>query len=244
MTGVAIKERPILFSCAMVRAILDGRKTQTRRVMKPQPPRDDEDGDYEYGNTPPKCEWYEATIVGKDGEERPGPTIFGAYYDEWGIKCPFGGPGDRLWVRETWSPDHAAFFPNYQDIYRADSHVDVENGLAYSPEAKSHFLFRWRPSIHMPRRACRIILEITSVRVERVQQISEADAMAEGIIKLPATGRFVIAKGGQYFDNTWRTAREAFQVLWDSINAAKRGFGWKDSPWVWVIGYKRLEPTP
>ena len=137
------KERPILCSAPDVMAILDGRKTQTRRIMKPQPNRTWPD---------------EVTPHWSVGGNR---TLPGASNP---LRCPYGVPGDRLWVREAWRlPDGA---PKGWVDYRAD---DTRDG------------FKWKPSIHMPRWASRITLEVTDVRVERLQDISEADAMAEGV---------------------------------------------------------------
>jgi hypothetical protein len=166
-----MKERPILFSGPMVRAILEGRKTITRRVLKLQ--------DYDGGN----C--YET----RDGILRDILSL-----------CPYGIPGDRLWVRETWADPCGKRIP----VYRAD-------------EATAYQNVKWRPSIFMPRWASRITLEITRVRVERLQDITEKDAISEGVLSSD-------------YDKTYRYA---FSVLWDSINGPK--YPWSDNPWVWVI---------
>ena len=176
-----MKERPIIFSGEMVRAILDGRKTQTRRVIKPQPLRD---------------------------------------YAELRSRCPHGVPGDRLWVRET----HG--FLAEQVLYRADVPSDFE-------EYKKTAFWRvekWRPSIHMPRWASRITLEITGVRVELVQRIGLGDITAEGIQ----------ADLGPAAHSTINDSYVRFIELWDSINA-KRGYGWDTNPWVWVLEFKQKE---
>ena len=172
-------DRPILFSAPMVRAILDGSKTQTRRVIKPQP---------SYPNMCESSLWF---------THRP--------------RCPYGQPGDRLWVRETQAKFHPA-------VYMAD----VEEGLYPS--------YLWTPSTHMPRAASRITLEITGVRVERVQDITEADAMAEG-----ADPTLVDPDGGS------QPHVEGFTLLWDSINAP-RGFGWDTNPFVWSLEFRRVRP--
>lgn len=226
-----MKERPILFSGPMVRAILDGRKTQTRRVMKPQPSPmmtdvvcyldnttwcftgPQRDGD---GNPLPLDQW-------KGGWPDCGPDFF----------CPYGVPGDRLWVRETWIPVvHGSYEPwdrdrkapksNYEAciVHRADSTIDGK-GL-------DEYLCKWRPSIFMPRWASRITLEITDVRGQRLQDISASDCEAEGIPP----------QGGNSSDGEWRM-RMAFKSLWDSINA-KRGFGWDTNPWVWALTVKDI----
>jgi len=210
-----MKERPILFNAEMVRAVLDGRKTQTRRVMKPQP---DDDARITIG------EIGTSLGVAYIGNERSGGIATR-------VPCPYGQPGDRLWVRERHS---------FNDSMKSASPgcwlVDVEysdgteqNILA---EIKKPKLTRergetgWRPSIFMPRWASRITLEITGIRVERVQDISEEDVHAEGCD---------IMTTGQAHAQAW------FHKLWDSINA-KRGYGWNDNPWVWVNEFKRETP--
>lgn len=202
-----MKERPILFSGPMVRAILKGRKTQTRRVVKPQPKfKDFEDG------------------------------RMLAFVDKWGYcpvernlhLCPYGSTGDRLWVRETWhgsgnkklalNPEH----PMDSLSYRADWH-GVDTGLI------------WKPSIHMPRWASRITLEVKGVRVERLQDISEDDAKAEGVT--PKGDTYIAANVAKDSPH-----RMEFWTLWQSINA-KRGFGWDTNPWVWVIEFQPITPS-
>jgi hypothetical protein len=204
-----MKEHPILFSAPMVRALLDGSKTQTRRVVKPQPIYD---GRFA-GN------W---KIVGKNGHEAAtcSPLV--------GELCPHGRQDDRLWVRENFAdlrgtgvehrPDPSGPLKRY--AFAAD-HPPGSNG----DEARKEFGVKWKPSIHMPRAASRITLEITGVRVERLQDISEADAVAEGVrnsLHMPG-GRF---------------ANENFAHLWWAIN----GDGsWEANPWVWVVEFKRVE---
>jgi hypothetical protein len=176
-----IKERPILFSASMINAILQNRKSQTRRVVKPQPK-------IVHGYI---GEWLVTEQLFRDGRA--------------GLRCPFGQPGNsRLWVRETWLKTTGGTI-----WYRADGH-DI---------AKGH----WRPSIFMPRWACRLVLELTAVRVERVQDITVPDALAEGI---------------QH--STMNAPAVEFRWLWDSINA-KRGYSWASNPWVWVLTFRRLE---
>jgi len=206
---------PILFTGPMVRAILNDRKGQTRRLVKAK------DAD------PSRC--------------IPMPTLM-ANVNEWrfqngrwfGIdgydtlvyaKCPYGSVGDRLWVRETWTPDHAGFYPHFPICYRADfgTEYDRENGKVFSSEQNAWFPFRWRPSIHMPRAASRITLEITGVRVERLNEISEEDARAEGVQK------------GMACDDYTHVGH--FRSLWESINGKD---SWSANPWVWVISFERV----
>ena len=210
-----MKERPILFSAPMVRAILDGTKTQTRRVVK----------DRHIDAAPPAC-----------------------FFQWLRERCPYGKPGDRLWVRETWNwfdPDEIpevrrgrrAPFTGQQGAreipwvaaYAADGHLEHEHfGCAL-----------WRPSIHMPRWASRILLEITAVRVERLQEINAADAKSEGI-------------EGQFEDGPWRNYQRdghwfpegkgtapvmSYRTLWESINGPG---SWDANPWVWVVEFKRV----
>lgn len=205
-----LKERPILFSGPMVRAILENRKSMTRRIIKPQP-------------CPPSwCNHIKA---------HPQDGWFGFYDDERDYKCPYGQPGDRLWVRET----HYIVkgdVPGMADntiLYRADPETDGANEDEY-PEDR----LRWKPSIHMPRWASRLTLEIVSVRVERVQEIHWHDALREGIVPQmcgcggdPECG----CQGMPIEDPTYE-----FQALWNSINGPG---SWEANPWVWVIEFKK-----
>lgn len=210
-----IKERPILFNAEMVRAILDGRKTQTRRVIKPQP------------------NWIaEPNIPFKTNDADPKGII----------KCPYGQPGDRLWVRETatyskygalWGAfDHAEVKVEYHAGCAPDCNpYDVQYIMVYD-DVKNNFKPGKKPSIFMPRWAPRIFLKVVSVRVERVQDISDEDAKEEGVKK----------SGGWNADETECKInhRGPFSHLWDSINK-KRGFGWDVNPLVWVVEFKRIE---
>lgn len=199
-------ERPILMSAPMVRAILDGRKTMTRRVVLPQPKNGCLlRGPNNYGGWEPYTGRFD---VDEDAGERAGQ-------DEW--VCPYGQPGDRLWVRETWGT-HWTRIARDGDLiyYRAD--------ISWSGSK-----WRWRPSIHMPRWASRLTLELTGVRVERVQAISEQDAMAEGCEREDRE------------TNTLVGARKNFERLWDSLNT-KRGNGWSVNPWVWALTFRRVQP--
>ena len=220
-------ERPIIFSAPMVRALLDDRKTQTRRAVKPQPL-----------NIVP--------FIGVGGL----PTWeFGTCAHHHGvidrhIKCPFGQPGDRLWVRETFAivPRTAyACSDGVQQTLRPD---DPHDAAIYRADwSRSNGGIQWRPSIHMPRWASRINLEITSVRVERLQDISEADAKAEGVCELPGQA----AERGCWWSGDvgagaalhGRTPFVGYRLLWEHINGAR---SWDANPWVWVIEFKRITP--
>lgn len=194
-----MKERPILFSAPMVRAILDGSKSQTRRIIKIQP-------DIEHDGEP---YWF---VGGYRAWRYRGVTdILRKGGDE--ISCPYGQPGDRLWVRETFHTvdGHRAF---YRADYNHNPKGDKEHGIV------------WTPSIHMPRWASRITLEVTGVRVERLQDISEAGAMAEGS-QWSACGA---PQDGSY--------KAGYAQLWESINGAG---SWPANPWVWVIEFKVME---
>ena len=201
-----MKERGMIFNGEMVRAILDGRKTQTRRPIKWKQTRFTEIGEREDGS---KWPWSE------DAEHA---------CDFW-HPCPFGAVGDRIWVRETWARYNID--QNSHDIaYRATTPADwPEEG-------------RWRPSIHMPRWASRILLEITNIGVQRIRSISQNVAAREGLMRLPATGRYCINHGDQYFGGASHDAREVFSWLWQSIYGEE---SWKANPWVWVIEFKRVE---
>ncbi len=210
-------ERPILFSAPMVRAIIAGDKTQTRRILKPQPPSDV--GEIQSG-------FFHPTKIDRSGNEYPGERAFGAYSTDgrWGVKSPYGGPGARLWLRETWAPV-STFDPSPETgaLYRADP---IYDGMA-------SFEWRWRPSIHMPRWASRITLEVTGVRVERVQEISEVDAYREGVV-IPSHHAFTSNRNPELRNE----ARTEFQALWHEINGPG---SWERNDWVWVVEFKRVE---
>lgn len=215
MTTTATKSRPILFSGPMVRAILDGRKTQTRRAVKDVP-------DWCLSGdvaaiTNGAGEWAISQLGTRPRVWPPDPKS--------GFTCPYGQPGDELWVRETWRP-LSEFDPSPETgaAYWADSHVGLErrNGDA-----------KWRPSIHMPRWASRITLTVTAVRVERLQDISEADAIAEGCSEF--YGDIMNINDGHVGTAT-RPRRFAFRDLWQSINGPD---SWDANPWVWVVEFER-----
>lgn len=243
MTITATKERPILFSGPMVRAILAGKKIETRRVVTPQPPRIED-------------------VVAKSGSDfhlftdESSPGRFRVAGPVWAVrqlmeseptwKCPYGVSGDRLWVRETWAPSVKA--PQCQIAYRADGRcygvggdgaggqLRIFHGWLIDSKVRGDSLGdtvgrslyqAWRPLIHMPRWASRLALEVVDVRVERVQEITDEAAVEEGAqcAGFPAS----------------LTNRGAFAKFWDELNFA-RGFGWASNPWVWVVRFKVVPP--
>lgn len=213
-------ERPILFSGPMVRALLAGRKTQTRRILKPQP-RGDVASLSHIGTF---VKTGRALFAARDAARQPVSAFpIGDHSVKDDIACPYGAAGDQLWVRETHAGDNGCVW-----AYRADHpNADIRAGDLDDGEQS---LRRWTPAIHMKREACRLLLDLTDVRVERLQAISQADAKAEGVTPLTiADGGFVPTSGADYAG--------AYRLLWDDLNAA-RGFGWNANPWVWVVTFR------
>lgn len=206
-----MNDRPIIFSGEMVRAILDGRKTMTRRIIK---------------NIP------EILLTGGTRPDLivPLPSLVEAYKAAWVTTCPYGKVGDHLWCRETWKPTRSGTAnPNGTDgpgtyiRYAAD---DSRRDVAHSVPCRGADKEPWRSPIFMPRWASRITLEITAVRVERLQDMSNEDAEREGF--------------------RWCNAADPvdmFMCLWNRLNA-KRGYGWKLNPFVWAIAFKTLKDKP
>lgn len=207
-----MKEKPILFSGPMVRAILAGRKRMTRRVCRVQG----------FDNV----ERYERY---PDGSYR---AIVWSHDESGSVKCPYGGPGDRLWVRETWACVGVG-----QYAYRAtDSHL-FPNADGWSP--------KWKPSIHMPRSISRLTLEVAAVRVERVQNITEEDAEAEGVRGMEremAGGTDKLDPDSGLEHGMHCSPKLTFSFLWDHLNY-DRGFGWYANPWVWVVEFEKVGRT-
>lgn len=200
----SMTEKPVLFSAPMVRAILAGQKSQTRRLIRLDRPASEEP-------------WTPLTSPGAFAEG----LVTGASLT---FRCPYGKPGTRLWVRESWCRSDGHVTPEDEFCYRANLPEDEATG------------YRWRPSIYMPREASRITLEVTEVRAQRLQEISEEDAKAEGFSGelMPAT---INGEPGRvaFFD-----ARQWFGHLWDAINGKRPGCSWADNPWIWAVSFKVL----
>lgn len=211
-----MKESPILFSTDMVKAILEGRKTQTRRMIKPQPK---ENMQYFGWKTPEYLE----VAFGKD-------TKIDSLH-----KPRFGDIGDMLWVRETFCLTQ----PTHPEAY----HFGYKCGIMLISdwEASEKYDFSkpdvWKPSIHMPKEAARIWLQITDVRVERLQDISDEDAIAEGIEKHPDDKTNIHYRNYHHKDFLMITPKYSFKTLWESIHSYD---SWDANPWVWVISYNVL----
>lgn len=208
-----VDERPILYAAPMVRAILAGTKTQTRRVIS-------------------QVVGLDAHLVGCSKwafHVQDGRGFF--------VNSRYGQVGDRLYVKETWAPRHESTRDRGLVSYRATE--------AHPPAGE-----RWRPSIFMPRWASRITLEITGLRVERLQEITEDDAIAEGIGALSLAELVAASPQGSAFPlPRLGTSAEAialarFPLLWDGINGKREGCSWKANPWVWVIEFRRVEGRP
>lgn len=204
-----MKERPIIMSGSSVRAILAGRKTQTRRVMKLQPGN---------GCSPAlSSERYRGCVVAFWGGE--------SEFDGYDCHCPQGAPGDRLWVKETWRR-----LPGGQLEYRGDENPFVADA---GP---------WESPLFLRRDDSRLALEIAEIRVERLRDISEADAVAEGFEGVlcdhpdPESARIgcTDCMNSGWLEPPW----VGFHLAWDELNA-KRGFGWETNPWVWVVEFKQ-----
>lgn len=212
------KERPILFSGHMVRAILNGQKTVTRREIKPSMRSADssfelhlqEDESWRPMHT------FDESCLDAKGTEHP-------------IVCPYGQPGDRLWVREAWLADAQLDSIAPRDLSQGEPIMYPADGSVRQTGCAMISQGRGRPSIHMPRWASRILLEITAVRVELLQDISEEQAEAEGVGFL---------RRAPDADETL-TAAQLFECLWSSINGDE---SWNSNPWVWVVEFKRIEP--
>lgn len=198
-----MKEHPVIFNSEMVKAILDGRKTMTRRIVKPDLPE---------SINPASVMWNEFNMVVQ------------SHHDGTIVKCPYGKPSDRLWVRESfaWGPKEIG--PPYH--YKSDYEGSIVD-------------WKWKPSIHMPRSASRITLEITGIRIERLQDISKEDCLKEGIgrhVPVPGDGEPIYTNYEDPKDPLLHP-KTSFLTLWESINGSD---SWYDNPWVWVLSFKKV----
>lgn len=243
------KERPILFAAPMVLAILAGRKTVTRRVLKPQPTR--------ITSNAGKPIWHmklRAGFINSTDEHTWPATMTRAHRDQDGnvypAVCPYGSAGERLWVRERWRTARKVDADSPATIAKKAREAGYERPWAPIRYEADGATVNWdvgvwgepgksRVSLHMPRWASRLTLEVVSVRVERLHDITEEDARAEGI-EGPGPG-VCDSKGTPGYSvlnvGTWSTAREAFSFLWEAINGPE---SWEANPWTWVVNFRRL----
>lgn len=228
-----MKERPILFSGPMVRAILEGRKTMTRRVFK---------GPSEINNFQAAYPAADGSWIFWDKDFPDGKEVTLKNYQSGGFDCPYGQPGDRLWVRETWAaplycedqPPSTTGGHGLPFWYRADGSCNFTGARTGGPAFMNRG--KWRPSIHMPRWASRINLEITGVKVERLCDICANDCLAEGI-----NGNEAIDFGTDDTFGDQATPEMCFHALWDHINGNRPGCSWDDNPFVWVVSFRRQD---
>lgn len=209
-----MKERPILFTAAMVRALLDGRKGQTRRIVTPQPEVSAQ------GN-----------LMG-DWLRKPLDGLILPKLQDITIHCPYGVAGDHLWVREAWRTTGDG--GRVDDMPPRDLQPHTVWYEADGVAPADQCVGKYRPAMFMPRWASRITLEVTGVRVEQLQAINERDASAEGVVPTWSDGIPI------QHDCTGDLCRPRFRELWDSLNDA-RGYGWDTNPWVWVVEFKRID---
>lgn len=217
MTAKAeVRERPILFSAPLVRAILEGRKTQTRRPLNPQPRGEVAS----FADVASGC----SVWMARDSMGNPAVDAFlvGKHGVRAEVSCRYGVPGERLWVRETWCAvdDRELGGERWVD-YRATPKYGPDEPAGWPPDSEDAERLRWRPSIFMPRWASRLTLEVAGVRVERLQEITWRAAIAEGIQPPLPISRF--------------------RAGWDGIYARKPELQWAANPWVWVVEFRRLE---
>lgn len=246
-----MKEKPILFSAPMVRAILEGRKTQTRRVVRKQ--------------FAPDADPAEVSATSPEGWQISGHA--GLWWDDAGaciddaIRCPYGQPGDRLWVRETWRYTASTLEESRAITEDITSGIAVDWRATYIDRCMKELGFSreeaemaddfktWRPSIHMPRWASRILLEVTGVRVERLNDISDVDSLSEGITSVRSNEfdvehfkdwkeRFDTAVASGEKPPVGPSPKESFKALWESINGSG---SWEANQFVWVISFKRID---
>lgn len=204
-----MKETGIIMSGNHPQLVQDGLKTMTRRVIIPQPP----------------ATLLNPTLVSRDSASPSGYSFISDEYGEIQLKCPYGQVGDRLWVRETWAVEY---------VYDKHKPIDIPQRARVYYKTQDlrgiAFVGKWRPSLFMPRWAARLTLEITEVRVERLQEIIREDIRLEGVVLPPSP---------KYTPREFSELHQEFAELWDSLNA-KRGYGWETNPWVWVLGFKLI----
>lgn len=278
-TAEAVKDRPILFSAPMVKAILAGRKTQTRRMLQHQPhQRSDGTWSIFVGKRLGSLTYETNQLIHRQ-LTKDKKTLLAEFTESMGLtewlspRCPYGRPGERLWVRETWrcsgGPDLRMIAYDAEGVGGdgCDSIGRKVLSLTYE-ETVGRYGTHKHPSIHMPRWASRLTLEVTSVRVERLHEITEADALAEGSQPSKSWSGYLIVDdqglssqiGENYVHgipkvgDDWHgrkvthvqhqpsldsfTARDNFRSLWHQINGSK---SWDANPWVWVVSFKRIE---
>lgn len=233
-----IKERPILFSGAMVTAIMRGSKTQTRRVVKPQPPKNIDASLFDWSG-------YGFFYDGLD-EDGDCHDVFPD--GDVGLQCPYGTNGDRLWVREAF-----AVVPSFDLLDDgAGTLIPCGDELAYRADGVrmiDHEEVKWKPSIHMWREASRLSLEIVGIRVERLNDITEEDARAEGVASVDVSSERALDEWCRRSTQIATQRGEVrppvasnvgkFALLWDQING--KAHPWRSNPWVWVVEFKRVK---
>ena len=245
-----MRERPILFSAPMVLAILAGKKTQTRRIVKfPRAPNH-------------LGQWEPTTTGGPNGGKilvggqlvpNPEPEQVAMWHTRTGahVWCPYGQPGDRLWVKESLRGDGqpgnrregiARYGADGEMVLPCATCGFVGCTCEGGPSCRMDLIWQWKnkalPSIHCPRWASRLTLDIAEVRVERLQDISEADILAEGV---------TVPLAAEVTGTPWSDIPDLFtawRLLWDHINGDRPGASWSESPWVWAISFKRVESAP
>jgi hypothetical protein len=234
-----MKELPIVMSARDVCAILDGSKTQTRRAIKPKAA---ELISVMSGEGEASVSFRYSHHVDDDGKKHPPEWLcFLEDYPEEGVvpigQCPYGQPSDRLWVRETWKPVPISAYRSSEGVQQTPNPQDADEAAVYKAGwVRSGGGVSWRSPTHMPRWASRITLEITDVRVERLQDISDDNCLAEGIAqvvreRLPSTQQC-----GEYDAIDVDPVAE-YRALWETINGPG---SWDANPWVWVISFKRI----
>jgi hypothetical protein len=263
-----MKQRPILFSTPMVKAILSGDKTQTRREVKPQPPINCIDDEpciqYDRGVSRGSFECPEL-YAEWECNFLPGESSVESHV----VFCPYGKPGDVLWVRESyrivgWNLDDSEMIVEFKDGARKTIELDddqQEKLISYIERMESkgviqvpddydvekdgdewdyEFIkeFPWKPSIHMPKAVCRTYLQISGIRAERLQYISEEDAISEGVQEIHPAPFVIRWENYLIKDSLWDCAIGSFHSLWESINGKQ---SWDSNPWVWVVEFERIE---